>query len=237
MAKNKLKKFADNAVFPNVVEPKRDELLNDTFSLKGRWNQDFFKNENPIVLELGCGRGDYTTGLASRFPEKNFIGVDIKGARIWAGAKACLDNDLHNGAFLRTQIELIENCFAKKEVSEIWITFPDPQIKYKRAKHRLTHPAFLKRYKNILRKNGIIHLKSDSEFLHGYTHGIIQILGLPVYEAYHDIYTQVQDRESILFTIKTYYEQMWLEQGKAITYLKFGLEAENDNEPDNRTLF
>ena len=139
--------------------------------LKGQWNQQFFKNNNPLVLELGCGKGEYTVGLAERYPNKNFIGIDIKGARFWRGAKTAIENELPNVAFIRAQIELIEQLFATNEVDEIWITFPDPQIKYKRTKHRMTNDTFLKRYKNILNDDGIVHLKTDSEFMHGYTLG------------------------------------------------------------------
>ena len=142
MAKNKLKKFRDNAIFDHVIEPTR-ELLYSGFDLKGKWGSKFFNNKKPIVLELGCGKGDYTVGLARMFPDKNFIGIDIKGARIWSGANQAKEEGLENVAFLRTQIELIDLCFGEGEISEIWITFPDPQIKYKRAKHRLTHPNFL----------------------------------------------------------------------------------------------
>ena len=217
---DKLKKFRDNAMFDHVIEPTR-ELLYEGFDLKGKWASKFFQNNKPIILELGCGKGDYTVGLARMFPEKNFIGIDIKGARIWAGANQAKEEGLKNVAFVRTQIELIDLCFGENEISEIWITFPDPQIKYNRAKHRLTHPSFLDKYKYILEKGGQIHLKCDSEFLHGYTHGIIQLLGCSVHESYHDIHKQLQDINHVLFSIKTYYENMWLEQGKAITYIRF----------------
>ncbi len=222
MAKNKLKKFRENETFPHFFQPTRQELIK-SFPLKGNWQRDFFKNNNPIILELGCGKGDYTTGLAEKYPDKNFIGIDIKGARLWSGAKMVQLNEMNNVAFIRSQIELIDYFFAENEISEIWITFPDPQIKYRSAKHRLTHPEFLAKYKKILKPNGLVHLKCDSEFLHGYTHGILQLLGCTVHQAYHDIYKQMQshDPDNVLFTIKTYYEQKWLAQGKAITYLCF----------------
>jgi len=168
-SKNKLKRFKENQTFANVVQPAREELLDNAFSLKGRWRQDHFKNDQPIVLELGCGKGEYSIHLAEKFPDKNFIGVDIKGARFWRGAKTAIEESLSNVAFLRTQIELIVHCFAPGEVDEIWITFPDPQIKYKRTKHRLTNKAFLEAYRQVLRPHGQIHLKTDSEFMHGYT--------------------------------------------------------------------
>jgi len=221
-SKNKLKRFKENESFSNLYQPSRETLLADEFNLKGRWHQDYFKNNNPIVLELGCGKGEYTLGLADRYPDKNFIGIDIKGARIWRGAKTALQEQRANVAFIRMPIELIEKAFASGEVSEIWITFPDPQIKYKRTKHRLTNPDFLKRYKNILTDKGLIHLKTDSEFLHGYTIGLLQGWGIEILYAHHDIYKNQEAPEEIV-KIQTFYEKQFLEQGKAITYLKFRL--------------
>jgi len=221
-SKNKLKRFQENETFSNLFQPSREELLNDNFALKGKWNKQYFKNDNPIVLELGCGKGEYTLGLSERFPDKNFIGIDIKGARIWRGAKTALETSQNNVAFIRMQIELIEKTFETGEVSEIWITFPDPQIKYKRTKHRLTNPDFLKRYKNILKDEGVIHLKTDSEFLHGYTIGLLQGLGHDILYAHHDIYINTYAPEEVV-NIQTFYEKQFLEQGKAITYLKFKL--------------
>jgi len=221
-SKNKLKRFRENESFSNLFQPSREALLNDRFALKGRWHQDYFKNDKPIVLELGCGKGEYTLGLSDRFPDKNFIGIDIKGARIWRGAKTALAEQRQNIAFIRMQIELIESTFALGEVSEIWITFPDPQIKYKRTKHRLTNPDFLKKYKNILSDDGIIHLKTDSEFLHGYTIGLLQGAGHDILYAHHDIYVNQEAPEEVV-SIQTFYEKQFLEQGKAITYLRFKL--------------
>jgi tRNA (guanine-N7-)-methyltransferase len=186
VGKNKIARFAENKLLPNVIQPTRNEAL-DNFELKGKWREKVFKNDNPIVLELGCGKGEYTVGMAKAFPDKNFIGVDIKGARFWFGAKDAVNNNLGNVAFLRTQIELIDCFFSENEVDEIWITFPDPQIKYRRGKHRLTHPDFLNRYKNILKSSAIVHLKTDSEFLHGYTLGMLQGLGHEILTAHHDI--------------------------------------------------
>jgi len=223
MGKNKLKRFAENKTFDNVVQPTREETISN-FSLKGNWNKDFFKNENPIVLELGCGKGEYTIALAEKFPDKNFIGIDIKGARFWRGAKTALENGIHNAGFLRTQIELVDHAFAENEVSEIWITFPDPQIKLKRTKHRLTHPDFLRRYHKILNENGIVHLKTDSEFLHGYTHGIIQAEGHKVVISNHNVYHP--DNHAIpeeVTSTQTFYEQKFLEKNKNITYIRFAL--------------
>lgn len=221
MGKNKIRRFAENETFANLIQPKREEVIND-LALKGRWHADFFKNENPIVLELGCGRGDYAVGLARMFPYKNFIGIDIKGARLWRGAKTGVEENLANLAFIRTEIELLANCFAANEVSEIWITFPDPQIRHRRAKHRLVHPDFIERYKQILSAGGKIHLKCDSEFLHGYLHGLLHFMQYKIHETYHDIYEQLRHEPShVLFTIKTFYEEMWLSKGKAITYICF----------------
>ena len=219
-SKNKLKRFKENETFSNLFQPSREILLDDRFEMKGRWNSDYFKNTNPIVLELGCGKGEYTLALSKRYPDKNFIGIDIKGARIWRGAKTALQEQRQNVAFIRMQIELIENAFAAGEVSEIWLTFPDPQIKYKRMKHRLTNPVFLKRYKNILVENGLIHLKTDSEFLHGYTIGLLQGLGHEILMAHHDIYVNTEAPKEVV-EVQTFYEKQFLEQGKAITYLKF----------------
>ena len=222
MGKNKLARFAENKILPNVFQPTRDEAL-DHYPLKGKWRTEVFKNQNPIVLELGCGKGEYSVGLAKSFPNKNFIGIDIKGARFWFGAKEAVEKNLNNVAFLRTQIELVDCFFDHDEVDEIWITFPDPQIKYRRTKHRMTHPDFLDRYKKILKKNGIVHLKTDSEFLHGYTLGLLQGQGHEINTANHDIYgaPEYEPGTPLLREIKTYYEGLFSAKGKTITYLKF----------------
>jgi tRNA (guanine-N7-)-methyltransferase len=219
-SKNKLKRFNENNTFENVVQPTREEVVSDSFLWKGRWNSTFFKNENPIVLELGCGKGEYTVGLAQRFPEKNFIGIDIKGARFWRGAKTAVENNINNAGFLRTQIELINHCFAEGEVSEIWITFPDPQIKYKRTKHRMTNTTFLQSYKKILKPSGIVHLKTDSEFMHGYTLGLLHGEGHNVIYANHNIYKNEGAPKEVT-GIQTFYESQYLEQNKPITYIQF----------------
>lgn len=221
-SKNKLKRFRENETFSNVYQPNRDEVMNDAFDLKGNWNQEVFKNNNPIVLELGCGKGEYSVELARRYPNINFIGVDIKGSRFWRGAKTAVEENIPNVAFLRTQIELIENCFAKQEVDEIWITFPDPQIKYKRTKHRLTNEEFLARYKNILKEEGIINLKTDSEFMHGYTLGLLHGAGHRVLYANHNVYRN-EGAPEMVTGIQTFYESQYLEQNKPITYIKFQL--------------
>lgn len=221
-SKNKLKRFRENETFANVLQPSREELICEKFPLKGKWNEAYFKNENPIVLELGCGKGEYSIGLAKKFPNKNFIGIDIKGARFWRGAKTAMEENIPNVAFLRSQIELIEHCFAKGEVSEIWITFPDPQIKYKRTKHRLTNHDFLQKYNEILSENGYIHLKTDSEFMHGYTLGLLHGLGHEVLYANHNIYKSDGVPEEVT-DIQTFYEQFYLSQNKPITYIRFRL--------------
>lgn len=221
-SKNKLKRFQENETFPNVVQPNRNETLQNGFPLKGKWAKDFFKNENPIVLELGCGKGEYSVNLAQEFPNKNFIGIDIKGARFWRGAKMALEKQIPNVAFLRIQIELITHYFAENEIAEIWITFPDPQIKYKRTKHRLTNAVFLEKYKKILSAEGIIHLKTDSEFMHGYTLGLLHGLGHEVIYANHHIYRN-EGAPAEVTSIQTHYESQYLAQGKPITYIRFRL--------------
>ena len=217
-SKNKLKRFCENETFKNVIQPKREDVLSG-FSLKGNWH-DFFNNQNPIVLELGCGKGEYSVALAKKFPKTNFIGIDIKGARFWRGAKTSLDENLTNIAFLRIQIELIDLCFSKNEISEIWITFPDPQIKYKRTKHRLINKDFLIKYQYILTENGIVHLKTDSEFLHGYLLGVLQEGNHDIQFSHHDIYNSSSPPE-FAKSIQTFYEKQYLKQNKPITYIKF----------------
>ena len=219
MGKNKLRKFSEMENFENVIQPETYHLTDD-ISLKGKWNTDFFKNENPIVLELGCGKGEYSVSLAERYPEKNFIGIDIKGNRMWKGATDSIKMGLENIAFLRIRIENIEKCFSENEISEIWITFPDPQIKYKRTKHRMTNPEFLKKYKKILKPKGVVHLKTDSEYMHGYTLGLLQGLGLKIEYAHHDVYGTTNAPKEVT-GIQTYYESQYLAIRKKITYLRF----------------
>ena len=172
------------------------------------------------MLELGCGKGEYTLGLAKLFPDKNFIGIDIKGARFWRGAKTALEEGLDNVAFLRSQIELVDQLFAENEVSEIWITFPDPQIKYKRTKHRMTNQVFLDRYEKVLKPGALMHLKTDSEFMHGYTLGLLHGAGNEVIYANHDIYKNEGSPKEVL-ELQTFYENQYLEKGKPITYIQF----------------
>lgn len=219
-SKNKLKRFRENDTFSNVVQPSREELVEGRFSLKGNWKQGFFKNENPIVLELGCGKGEYSVGLAREYPEKNFLGIDIKGARFWRGAKTALEEDMSNVGFMRTQIELIDHAFAKEEIDEIWITFPDPQIKYKRTKHRMTNSEFLQKYKQVLKPGGCVNLKTDSEFMHGYTLGLLHGEGHEILDANHNVYKNEYSPKEVI-GIQTFYEKQYLDQGKPITYIKF----------------
>jgi len=219
-SKNKLKRFRENDTFNNVFQPSREELVEGNFELKGQWNKTFFKNDNPLVLELGCGKGEYSVGLAQKYPNKNFVGVDIKGARFWRGAKTAIEDGIPNVAFLRAQIELIDHAFAENEVDEIWITFPDPQIKYKRTKHRMTNEKFLERYKSILKPDGVMNLKTDSEFMHGYTLGLLHGAGHEVIYANHDVYKQEGSPEEVT-SIQTFYESQYLAHDKAITYIRF----------------
>ncbi len=217
-SKNKLKRFKENLNFTNLFQPTRDDLIEKNFELRGKWNS-FFKNDNPIALELGCGKGEYTTELAKLNPNKNYIGIDIKGARIWKGAKESIQNNLNNVCFIRTQIELIDKIFCNQEISEIWITFPDPQQKIQRKKHRLTNVVFMSMYKKILKKGGEVNLKTDSEFLHGYTLGIIEGMGIDPIFSNHDIYSNNNAPKEAL-DIKTFYEKKFIDS-KKITFLKF----------------
>ena len=229
MGKGKLAKFADMRTYPHVFEPQGSFREDVPFEMRGCWNSSFFHNEGPIVLELGCGHGEYTVGLANLFPDKNFIGVDIKGARMWTGAKQSFEAGMKNVAFLRTVIELIDRFFVPGEVSEIWITFPDPQMK--KATKRLTSTYFMERYRRILKPGGKIHLKTDSNFLFTYTCAMVDHNRLPVEFRTDDLYAS-GDADHIL-SIKTHYEQQWLERGKSIKYIVFNLPAEGVlTEPD-----
>ena len=220
MAKNKLKKFDQMETYPHVKQPDL-KVLGEGYEMKGNWKKEFFKNENPLVLELGCGMGEYSVGLAEKYPEKNFLGIDIKGARMWQGAIESLEKEMKNVGFLRIRIDWIEKCFSENEVDEIWITFPDPQLKKRRGTKRLTHPDFLKRYQSILTKNAPIHLKTDSQFLHGFTLGVIASAGHILEDSTNDLYNDHTKREHM--EIKTHYEQIYLDKGLSITYLRFRL--------------
>ncbi|NQV78032.1 MAG: tRNA (guanosine(46)-N7)-methyltransferase TrmB [Lutibacter sp.] len=221
MKMNKLQRFAEMKEMPNVIQFGYRDVENiGLHPLRGKWKKDFFKNENPIVLELGCGKGEYTIALARKNPNINYIGIDLKGARFWRGAKTALEENLTNVTFIRTQIELVDLLFNENEVNEIWITFPDPQIKYTRTKHRLTNAEFLKKYYHILKPEGVVNLKTDSEFMHGYTLGLLHGAGHDVLYAHHDIYKNPQTPIEVTST-QTFYESQYLEKGKAITYIKF----------------
>jgi tRNA (guanine-N7-)-methyltransferase len=224
MGKGKLQKFADMREYPNVVEHHFSIADATPFPMRGNWGKEFFGNDNPIVIELGCGRGEYTVGLARRYPDKNFIGVDIKGARMWTGATEAVRDGLKNVGFLRTNIEIIDHFFAPGEVSEIWLTFPDPQMK-KHTK-RLTSSLFLQRYRNIMVPDGIVHLKSDSNFMFTYTRYITEVNKLPVVSCIEDIYADGEAVEPL--DIKTYYELQWLSRGINIKYISFRLPAEGE---------
>jgi tRNA (guanine-N7-)-methyltransferase len=221
MGKDKQRRFSENLTFGNLVQPAFDEVFHRDYKLKGRWREDFFHNDNPVILELGCGRGEYTVAMGEMFPERNFIGVDIKGARMWRGAKTALERGMDNVGFLRTRIEFIDSFFAAGEVDEIWITFPDPQLRKNRVKKRLTAPAFLELYARFLKPGGRINLKTDSRHLHDYTLAVADVNGLPVDEACADIYGT--GRADALLSIRTAYESRFLDEGLAITYLRFGL--------------
>ena len=229
MGKGKLAKFADMASYPHVFEYPYSVVDDVPFDMKGNWNRDFFKNDNPIVLELGCGRGEYTVGLARRYADKNFIGVDIKGARMWTGATEALNEGLKNAAFLRTNIEIIDRFFAPGEVSEIWLTFSDPQMK--KATKRLTSTYFMERYRRFLVPGGVIHLKTDSNFMFTYTKYMIEANRLPVEFITDYLYHSGMDDD--ILSIRTYYEQQWLDRGLNIKYIKFRLPHEGVlQEPD-----
>lgn len=229
MGKNKLKKFDEMDSFDHVFQFPFAALRDHGFEMKGKWNELFFKNGHPIVLELGCGKGEYAVGLARRYPEKNFIGIDIKGARMWTGAKQAAEEGLQNVAFLRTHIELIDQFFGAGEISEIWITFPDPQMK--KVRKRLTSTRFMELYRNILKDNGIVHLKSDSPFMYTYTCEMVKANNLPVLLSTDDLYHSGINDD--ILGIKTFYEQQWLERGMNIKYIRFVCEPrETWIEPD-----
>jgi tRNA (guanine-N7-)-methyltransferase len=221
MTKRKLQRFAENETFPNVFQPKIVYPPVD-HEMKGKWNEKFFRNDRPLILELGCGRGEYTINLAEKFPSSNYIGIDFKGARLWRGAKTALENEMNHVAFLRIQIQRIESYFALNEVDEVWITFPDPQPQQSREHKRLTSFRFLAMYKNLLRKPGIIHLKTDNRGLYEYTLDVIRENNLSLLASTDDLYHSNLHDE--VLGIKTTYEKIFLQQGSKICYLKFRLQ-------------
>lgn len=242
MGKNKLARWTELGSFPNVIQPSINDIVETDLSacsdnskfpagnirvkdhpVKGRWRTDLFRNDNPLVLELGCGRGEYTTGLASRFPAKNYIGIDIKGARMWRGAKTSNEQNLKNAAFLRTRIEFINSFFEHDEVDEIWITFPDPHTGARNANKRLTSPWYLNSYREILKDKGIIHLKTDNAELHEYTKKVVASNSLDTVFCTTDLYSG--NLPGDILSIRTHYEEIFLKTGLRITYLAFRLDA------------
>lgn len=226
MGKNKLKKFAEIEELKCVLQYPREKLLKEGFPFKGNWNKKVFQKSNPIIIELGCGKGEYTVGLAKSNPDKNYIGIDIKGARIWTGAKEVENLGLTNAAFLRSEIENLEHFFDEDEVEGIWITFPDPQMQKNRK--RLTSTRFLKQYAKILKRNGIIHLKTDSPFLYEYTRRLVIKNGLLIHRDTDDLYGS--GMADPVTAIKTFYESQWLSRGKSIKLLSFSINTEKELE-------
>lgn len=228
MGKGKLEKFADMERFENVFQYPYSVVDDVPFDMKGKWREMYFHNDNPIVLELGCGKGEYTVELAKLYPEMNFIGVDIKGARMWTGAKKAIEEEQKNVAFLRTNIEIIDRFFAEDEVQEIWLTFSDPQMKNPRK--RLTSTYFMTRYRHFLVDGGIIHLKTDSNFLFTYTTYMVEENKLPVLFRTEDLYHHegIDEVTRKILSIQTYYESMWIERGLNIKYMKFELPREGE---------
>jgi tRNA (guanine-N7-)-methyltransferase len=225
--KGKLKKWTEMKTFNNVAEPTLEEVLRKDYKLKGKWSSEIFKNEKPIVLELGCGKGEYAVGLGEHFPEKNFIGVDIKGNRIWRGAKTAFENKMDNVYFLRTRIDHVDSSFAENEVDEIWITFPDPQPKDRLERKRLTSPMFIERYRKFLKPGGIIHLKTDHEGFFRYTLDEIERCGFTHLESTFNLYGEdlekLDPKTQEILSIKTFYEKLFTAKGHSIHYVKFQL--------------
>ena len=233
MSKGKLAKFADMETYECVFQYPFSVVSDVPFEMRGHWRDQYFHNQNPIVLELGCGKGEYAVELAKRFPDMNFIGVDIKGARMWTGATRAVNEGIKNVAFLRTNIEIIDRFFAPDEVQEIWLTFSDPQMKNPRK--RLTSTYFLERYRRFLTDGGIVHLKTDSNFLFTYTSFMVEHNRLPILFRTNDLYhdERVDEATRDILSIKTYYEQMWLDRGLNIRYMKFRLPHEGTLEEPN----
>lgn len=228
VGKNKLAKFAEMETFEHVVQAPFNKIENNDFHLKGKWASDFFRNENHIILELGCGKGEYTIELAEKYKNRNFIGVDIKGARLWQGAKQAINKKLQNVAFLRTNIEIVQQFFDKDEIAEIWLTFPDPQMK--KTRKRLTSTIFLNKYKTFLKKAGIVHLKTDSNFQYKYTYELARLNDFEIITETDDLYHSDLLNENL--QIKTFYEKQWLNRGITIKYIAFRLNDKEFKEPD-----
>jgi tRNA (guanine-N7-)-methyltransferase len=224
VGKNKLRRFAENETFSNLIQTEFTEYFGHDHPMKGQWRSRFFRNSNPIVLELGCGKGEYTIGLARQFPGKNFIGIDIKGARLWRGAKTAMEQQMPNVAFVRTRIEIINSFFAENEVDEVWLTFPDPQPRQAKALKRLSSSRFLSKYRGFLRPGGVVHLKTDSLGLHRYTRALAEQNGLTIHACTENLY-ETMATDPIL-SIKTFYEQQFLGKGMPITYISFELNNE-----------
>ena len=226
--KNKLQKFEENKSFDNLFQYSYERIMAEGFPLKGRWHEEFFHNDNPIVLELGCGKGEYTVGLARAHRDINYIGVDIKGARMWRGLTQAREEGLANVAFIRTRIDQIEHFFTPNEVDEIWVTFPDPHPGEgeRNARHRLTSPEFLERYRKFVKPDGVLNLKTDSPIMYEFTlHEVIEKQGLPLIYHTDDLYANDDVLE--VKTIRTFYEQMWLDEGRTIKYLRFRINNNN----------
>ncbi|MGW8317422.1 MAG: tRNA (guanosine(46)-N7)-methyltransferase TrmB [Bacteroidales bacterium] len=223
MGKNKLSRFRELETFDKVFQPPFEEFFQKEYHLKGKWCREVFGNDHPLVLELGCGKGEYTIGLARRYPERNYMGVDIKGARIWKGARTAHLEGIPNVAFLRTRIDFMRSFFAPGEVSELWITFPDPQEKTRRRKKRLTGAAFLNMYRAFLKHDALIHLKTDNPSLYRDTFDLVRFNEMPVERNSSDLYREQWDDETV--KIQTFYEKHFLEEGARIHYLSFRLPA------------
>ncbi|MDM8001691.1 MAG: tRNA (guanosine(46)-N7)-methyltransferase TrmB [Bacteroidota bacterium] len=226
MGKNKHARWAEMKGFDRVIEPPFEDVFRSEHELRGKWHSEWFRNNNPIILELGCGRGEYTVGLAGLYPDRNIIGIDIKGARMWRGAKDAHILGLPNATFLRTRIEVTGSFFAPGEVDEIWLTFPDPQMKRIREKKRLSGPQFLNLYRKYLKNGGIVHLKTDCRELYDYTLALAHVNGLEIISSVTDLHGQMPGDP--LLSIRTHYEELFLKKGVPITYLSFRLPDEKE---------
>jgi tRNA (guanine-N7-)-methyltransferase len=227
VGKNKLARWTELGSYNNVFQPAIGDVSGKDHPIKGRWNRELFKNENPIVLELGCGKGEYTVGLAKSFPENNFIGIDIKGARMWRGAKTANEQNLPNVAFLRTRIEFINSFFSEDEVDEIWITFPDPHPGGRNSNKRLTSPQFLNAYRQFLKDNGLIHLKTDNKELYNFTFDVLKKNDLKIIFSTRDVHSEKTDN---ILSIRTHYEKIFMDAGQKINYISFRLNKDRNIE-------